>query len=357
MQLIIGIIAFILMLSVIVIIHEWGHFMVARHYGVYCHEFSIGMGPALYQKKGKETTFSIRAIPFGGYVMMAGEEDGSQDEQEDDWLKNVPDDRRLNHKPWPQQICIMLAGIFMNLVLAWVIFVGVAMARGYVVEPAKPVVYKIQENSPAQQAGLQKDDRILKATSGTESIKPETQYDLLEWMQYHHDTIILTVRRDQSTFETQIKPQYDKENSIYTIGYQAIAYAKNIQWYEAFGVGTQDFAESSTAIFQSLNMLIHGQGYENLSGPVGIFSVTSRTTQMGVLAYLSLFAMISLNIGIFNAIPIPALDGGRVLITLIEAIFRRKVNQQVVEKIIMVSFALLMMLFVFATYNDIVRII
>lgn len=89
MDFIIGIIAFVVMLSVIVILHELGHFLVAKHFGVYCKEFSIGMGPCLYQKQGKETAFSIRAIPFGGYVMMAGEEDGSQSE-EDSWLKDVP---------------------------------------------------------------------------------------------------------------------------------------------------------------------------------------------------------------------------------------------------------------------------
>ena len=94
----IGLLAFLFMLSFIVIIHELGHFLVARHFGIHCHEFSIGMGPCIYQRQGKQTIFSIRAIPFGGYVMMAGEQDGSQDEEEDDWLKNVKEEEKLNHK-------------------------------------------------------------------------------------------------------------------------------------------------------------------------------------------------------------------------------------------------------------------
>ena len=216
MHFLIGLIAFVFMLSVIVIIHELGHFLVARHYGVYCREFSIGMGPALYQHQGKETIFSIRAIPFGGYVMMAGEDDNTEADEED-WLNEVPASKRLNNKPCHQQIAVMLAGIVMNVLLAWVLFIGLAMAKGYVVEDAKPIVYKVEENSVAQKAGLQKDDRIVEARCGKESIRPETQYDLLEWIQYNHDTIELTVKRDNQTINVNLKPIYDKENSVYLI--------------------------------------------------------------------------------------------------------------------------------------------
>lgn len=155
MHFLIGLIAFVFMLSVIVIIHELGHFLVARHYGVYCREFSIGMGPALYQHQGKETIFSIRAIPFGGYVMMAGEDDNTEADEED-WLNEVPASKRLNNKPCHQQIAVMLAGIVMNVLLAWVLFIGLAMAKGYVVEDAKPIVYKVEENSVAQKSWLTK---------------------------------------------------------------------------------------------------------------------------------------------------------------------------------------------------------
>ena len=257
MDFIIGILAFIIMLSVIVILHELGHFLVARHFGVYCKEFSIGMGPALYQHKGKETTFSIRAIPFGGYVMMAGEEDGSQSD-EDDWLKNVPENRRLNKISKWKQVCVMMAGIVMNILLAWVIYMGVAVSQGYVVEEAKPVVYVVQENSVAQKAGLQKDDRILKVKSQDGStLKPKTQYEVLEYIQYHHDTLTLTVKRKESTFTTMLKPSYDKEMEGYTIGYKAIALAKKIPWYQSLWVGTQNTWDSATTIFRSLNIVFY----------------------------------------------------------------------------------------------------
>ena len=178
MDFIIGIIAFVVMLSVIVILHELGHFLVAKHFGVYCKEFSIGMGPSLYQKQGKETAFSIRAIPFGGYVMMAGEEDGSQSE-EDSWLKDVPENRRLNGIEKWKQVCIMIAGIVMNILLAWIIYMGVALAQGYVVEDAKPVVYAVEEDSVAQKAGLEK-----KITSLKFKVKMETVFSLKHNMKF-----------------------------------------------------------------------------------------------------------------------------------------------------------------------------
>ncbi|MBB5183912.1 RIP metalloprotease RseP [Catenisphaera adipataccumulans] len=356
MDTLIGIIAFIFMLSVIIIVHELGHFLVARHFGVYCHEFSIGMGPLLYQKKGKETNFSIRAVPLGGYVMMAGEEDGSQDEEEDDWLKNVPEHRRLNNLEWWKQILVMLAGIFVNVVLAWVIFIGVAINRGYVVEPAQPVVYQFTENSAVKEAGLKKGDRIIKLSADGETEKPKTNSDVAEFVQYHHKEVTLTVKRDKKTFEVTVKPTYDKETSGYYLGYQAVAYARYTSAWECFLAGNSDFAESATAIFKAFGMLIQGEGLNQLSGPVGIYQVTSKSAQMGLRTYLSLFAMISLNIGIFNAFPLPALDGGRVLIVLLERIFRRKINPKIVETVIVVSFVLLMMLMVYATYNDILRL-
>lgn len=356
MDFVIGVIAFIVMLSVIVILHELGHFLVARHFGVYCKEFSIGMGPTLYQKQGKETIFSIRAIPFGGYVMMAGEEDGSQNE-EDGWLRQVPNERRLNNLARWKQVLVMLAGIFMNIVLAWVIYMGVAFSQGYVVEDAKPIVYEVLENSEAESIGLQKNDVIKKivASDGT-ILKPSTQMDVLEFIQYHHDTLVLTIKRGNEKITLEATPKYDKDMQGYTFGYKAIAYAKKIPWYQSLWEGTKNTMDSATTIFKSLNMLFHGQGLDNLSGPVGILNVTSKSVQYGWSTYFSLFAMISLNIGIFNAIPLPALDGGRVLILLIEKLLNRKVSTAIVEKIIMASFVLLILLFIYATYNDVVRL-
>ncbi len=356
MQMIIGLIAFFFMLSAIVVIHELGHFLVAKHFGVYCHEFSIGMGPVLYQHQGKETMFSIRAIPFGGYVMMAGEEDGSQ-EEDTEWLQNVPSEKRLNHKKTWQQICVMVAGVCMNIILAWALFVGLAMAKGYEILPSQPIVAQMEENGFMSQAGLQVGDEILEIQASKESLEPKTNDEVVEFIQYHHDDVTLKVQRENDI--QMIGPvtfPYNEELGGYLPGYKVQGNFRYTKWYEAFRIGSQELVANTTMIFRSLANLFSGVGLENLSGPVGIYQVTAKTAQMGFDAYLSLFAMISLNIGIFNLIPIPALDGGRILILGFERLFRRKINTKLVEKIITVSFILLIGLFIFATYNDIVRL-
>ena len=141
------------------------------------------------------------------------------------------------------------------------------------------------------------------------------------------------------------------------MGYIVAAYLEPIPWYMSFVEGTKDLWDSTVEIYQSLGLLLSGQALDQLSGPVGILNDTARTAEMGLNAYLSLVGLISVNVGIFNLIPIPALDGGRVLVLLIEKILRRKINTALVENVIMISFVLLLGLMIFATYNDILRLV
>jgi regulator of sigma E protease len=288
--------------------------------------------------------------------MMAGDEaDGDQGEEQD-WLKDVPQERRLNNKKTWQQICVMGAGVTMNFILAAFIFIGLSLAKGYIVEEAKPIVYEITEGSAADFAGLQVDDQILSATIDGNTIEPQTQYDLYEFIQYYHGEGTFTVLRDGQEIELTMTPDYDAENQVYVLGYTAIAYAKKANFFELVKAGWDDMIDTGLIIFRSFGMLLKGKGFENMSGPVGIMQVTTKTAAMGLSSYLSLFAMICLNIGIFNLLPIPALDGGRIVILAIERLFNRKINQKFVENIIMASFLLLFGLMIFATYNDILRL-
>lgn len=352
-----GLLGFLVMLNLIVIIHEFGHFLAARMFGVHAHEFSIGMGPALYQHQGKETIFSVRALPIGGYVMMAGEEDGSQSEEDDEsWLAQVPPEQRLNNKPKWQQIVIMGAGVFMNLVLAVVLFITAAAARGYVVDPAKPVLYEVMEDSPAASAGLQAGDTIVRAEAADGSmVEPETQDELSEFIQFNHDLLQLTVERDGKTLQTEITPAYSEDAQGYLLGYTVENQYHDISFGEAIAQGFQQTGEAATMIFRSLGMLVHGKGVESLSGPIGIYKITDQVISYGWISYLSLIALISVNIGIFNLLPLPALDGGRILILLLESLFRRKIPTRIVEGIIMASFVVLFGIMIFATWNDIAR--
>ncbi len=363
MNYLIGILAFILMLGVIIVIHEAGHFMAARAFGVHCHEFSFGMGPLLWQKQGKHTLFSIRAFPIGGYVSMAGETDDDpsddEDESEDDeenWMKNVPDDQKLNHKPVWQQMIVMVAGVVMNFLLAFGLLAVVISGQGKVTDDAEPVVYEVIEGTPAQRAGLMTGDRILKITAEDGSfVEPKTQNDVSEFLIYNHGESEYLIEREGEQIAAKIEPRLDEETNTYMIGFTSQRIVRPVGFFESFKEAWLRLCDWTGTIFRSIGMLLQGKGLEGLSGPVGIYQVTHQVVSYGWLPYLSLCAMISLNIGIFNLLPIPALDGGRVLILLLEKIFRRKIPVRIVEGVILASFLLLFGLMIFSTYNDIAR--
>lgn len=400
----IGLLAFVLMLGVIIVIHELGHFLAARAFGVHCHEFSIGMGPAIYQRKGKNTIFSIRAIPLGGYVSIAGEngvegDDDSQSEdalaasnadnsvekekidrdleeiaefnvdnielipekeeeedEEEDWLSAVPENERLNNKPAWQQVIVLVAGVVMNFILALGLMTTVFAVRGYVNLPAEPVVADVYENSPAAKADLKPGDRIVRieAQDGTIAT-PKTLMDVSEFLIYNHGESLFTIGRDGEEIEVYMTPDYIEESGAYQIGFVAHSPVKKINVLEAVKYGWNDLWDNTALVFRSLGNLVQGKGVESLSGPVGIYKMTDQIVSYGWMPYLSLSALISLNIGIFNLLPVPALDGGRILILLFEKITRRKMSQRVIEYIILGSYVLLFGLLIFSTYNDIVR--
>lgn len=361
MNFFIGLLAFFFMLGVIIMIHEAGHFMAARAFGVYCHEFSFGFGPVLWQKQGKNTLFSIRAFPIGGYVSMAGETDypeesSENDEESDFWLSKVPENEKLNHKPIWQQIIVMIAGVAMNFLLALVLMVGIIQAQGAVSVPAEPIIYEVLDNTPAAKAGLASGDRILKiiASDGT-TLEPTTQNELSQFIQFNSGQSTLEILRGDETFTTTIQPELDEESQSYLMGYTTQNQVRKVNFFEAIQEGIKRLKDTVVLVFESFGQLFKGKGVESLSGPVGIYKVTDRVVSYGLLPYLSLCAMISLNIGIFNLLPIPALDGGRVLILLLEGLFKRKVPVKIVEGIILVSFVALFGLMIFSTYNDIVR--
>lgn len=340
---------FILILSVIIVVHEIGHLITAKYFHVYCEEFSIGMGPAIYKKKFKETTFAIRALPLGGFVAMAGEE-GIDDE-------SIPFERTIKGIAWWKQIIVMAAGAFMNVMLAWVIFILVTMAQGRVVVPAEPVVQGFTEISAAQEAGFETGDRILSITSGGETTTPDTFDDVMEHISYFpEEEATFQIQRGTQTLEIKLTPKYNEEEKRYLAGFSTQQQIKEITMLEGVKYGTEKMIDGSTSIIRALGKLVKGIGLENLSGPVGIYQITEQTTQSGLLPALSLLALLSLNIGIFNLIPLPVLDGGRILITLIEKIIGRKLGERVESIIMMAGVVLLIGLMVFATWQDIVRL-
>lgn len=343
-------IAFVLILSVIVFVHELGHFIAAKRFGVYCGEFSIGMGPVLFKIQGKETQYSIRALPIGGFVSMAGEADDTKKDVE------VPFERTINGiKAW-QKIVVMLAGIFMNVILAWALFIGLNMYQGSVSVPADPVFYTVEKGSVADVAGFQDGDRVLSITEEDGKVLvPESFDEMRELINLSPQTFVFEIQRGDTQLSLDITPEAD-ENGVYRIGVTQLAKREKIAWYEAFKYGTEDMVDNSTLIFKSLGKLVQGENLKQLSGPVGIFKITGTAVDAGWITILHLLALLSLNIGIFNAIPIPILDGGRVVITLIEKAMGREINEKILNFSMYAGAFLMIGLMVFATFNDVLKL-
>lgn len=347
------IIYFILILSVIIIIHELGHLIAAKHFGVYCKEFSIGMGPMIYQKQINETAWSIRALPIGGYVAMAGEtlEDDGEDEED------IPFERTINGiKPW-KQIVVMAAGAIMNILLAWVIFIGITAYQGQVAIPGSPIITSFSENSPAEKAGFQVNDEIIKVQNGTHSETVDEFDDVVEFINYFQGETTFTVLRDGKEVQIKMTPVLDESENIYKMGVYHDNYdVKKINLLEAIPYGTQKMIDSVATILDSLGKLVQGIGLKNLSGPVGIFKMTDQITQTGLLTTLAFLGLLSVNVGIFNLLPIPILDGGRIFITLIEMLIGRKLSERVQNVIMTIGLVAIVALMLFATWNDITRL-
>lgn len=343
-----SIIYFILILSALIIVHELGHLITAKRFGVYCSEFSIGMGPAIYKHQFKETAFAIRLLPIGGFVAMAGEE-GVDDEA-------IPFERTIKGiKVW-KQVVVMAAGAVMNILLAWIIFIGITMYQGAVALPPEPVINGTTAGSPAEIAGFQANDRIIEVSSHDITFVPENMNEITEHIQYYPEATKFKVQRGEEIIELTLTPTYLKDDNRYFIGIEYSRNIKQIGVMEAFSYGTQQLLESSTSIFRALGKLLQGVGLNNLSGPVGIYKITADTIQYGWISILSLIALLSVNLGIMNLLPLPVLDGGRIFITMMEKISGRKLGEKAEYIITMAGVMLLVGIMVFATWQDIMRL-
>lgn len=351
-----NIIYFLILLSLIIIIHELGHFAAAKMFGVWCYEFSFGMGPCLWKHKGKETQFSIRALPIGGYVAMAGELDGDAAYPE----VTVPDERRLtNKKPW-QKIIIMLAGVFNNFVLAFLIFSFVLLGSGTFTESPKAVADQIVEGSPAEKAGFQAGDIIKKIVKEDgSSVSPSNYLDMQAFSSDYSGTETYTVERNGEELTIVVTPEYNSDTGTYMIGISAPeAETVDVNLLNCWKYGAYEMKLVTKLMFTALGALFfHGSGLNQMSGPVGIYQAAGTYAAMGVSAFMFLVAELSLNVGIFNLLPLPVLDGGQVIVTIIEWIAGRPLNTKVKTGIMIACWAVLIGFMIFVTWNDIAKLI
>lgn len=341
------IIYFILVLGITVLIHEFGHFIFAKKVGVYVYEFSIGMGPQIFKfkRKNDDTIYSIRLLPIGGFVSMAGE-----DLEVD---TKIPKDKQLCNKSWTQRFLVLFAGIAFNFLLAIIILFTIGMING--VPKNQLEIKEIGKEYAIADTNIQIGDVITELNG--KDINSYEQLSL-ELAVNNGKTINLTVEQNgkENTYSVEpTKVETDGETS-YVYGFSL----SNDKEHGIFKSIKYAFVKTGNLVDQMFNIikyLVVGKlSLNNLSGPVGIFQVVDQAKTAGFINVIYLIAYLCINVGFINFIPFPAFDGGRILFLIIEKIKGSKVNPKIENVIHTVGFALLMILMVFVTYNDIVRI-
>lgn len=352
METIINIILFIFILGVLVLVHELGHFLTAKKSGVFIHEFSIGMGPLIKTFKGKDgINYSIRALPIGGYVQMAGEI------YEDDDTNEIPKEQFMCNRPWYQRLIILVAGVFNNFVLAIILLFFIALIWG--APSLKPVISGVEEGLPVAEAGIVSGDVITEVNGS--KVKTWDKAQLLLLLKSKDDTYSITVKHENGNYDTyDVKPKIEEDeegNESRVFGIQIKSEVEK-GFVPALKYGFQKFGSLMEQMWLTLsNLFTGGLSINNLSGPVGIYTVVGETRKSGIPNVIFLIAYLSINLGIMNILPIPALDGGHVLFLIIELITRKKVNQKVESITTTIFFVLLLLLMLYITIHDIITLI
>ena len=342
----------ILLLGILIMVHEFGHFAVARLCGIAVKEFSLGFGPVIWQHKSKksDTTFSIRPIPMGGYCMFYGDTD-------DDPNGSTKDDpRNYNKAPVWKRMLSVLAGPGMNFVLAFV--VSIALMGVYGAVATTPVVQEVEAGMPAAEAGLQAGDIFVRVNQ-TE-VENGTVQDVSNAIGADASSapVEITVLRDGQEQTFTVTPQYDSELERYRVGVTIAQGYKKMPASSILPSAWSLCKQASVAIVESLGKLFTtGEGLNDAAGPVGVVSLVAQQTQQGGLEiYLYLLVIISINLGLMNLIPIPGLDGSRLIFMLIEAIRRKPVNQKIEAGVHLCGYVLLFGIMIFFTFKDVLRL-
>lgn len=349
MTIIINILLFILILGIIVFIHELGHFTWAKITKVYVYEFAIGMGPKIFSYKGKETTYSLRAIPIGGYCSLAGENTEYDDEAK------IPKKRRLQNKKIWERFLIMFFGAGNNFISAFLILFFIALVWG--ASTMDPIITKVDKTSPAYEEGIKPGDKILKINK--EKVKSSDDASLLLAIsspKEKNEIIIKT--KSGEVKEVKIKPKKvkikDKERYIYGI---QMTQKKEYGIVPSFNYMIKKGTSLFRQMYLTLKYLILGDiSLSQLSGPVGIYSIVGEQRTAGLASILFLVAYLSINVGFINLMPLPAFDGGHILFILIELVRGKPVSPKFETTVHTIGIILLMLLMVIVTINDIIKL-
>ena len=335
----------IALLGVLVVVHEFGHFIVGSLTGMTVLEFSVGMGPKIFGRRRGETDYSLRAIPFGGYCRFLGEDENSDDP------------RAMNRQSVWRRFLTIFAGAGMNFVFAFVACVVLLMGY-FTAGAASPTAQTVYEDMPAAQAGMQSGDVIVEANGEQIEYSADGAERLREIIAAAptDEPIELVVERDGERVELSITPQVDETGQTGMIGivFPGRTYTLGEALVQAPKMMV-DFVEMMLGWIRDL--VFTGQGASDVTGPVGIVSIVSEVAREGFYTVLYVLFVISLNLGLVNLLPLPALDGGRLVFLLVEAVRGKPVPPEKEGMVHGIGLLLLLGLIVVITYQDIVRLI
>ncbi len=343
----------LLVLSALIFFHELGHYFAARFMGVFVEVFSIGFGKKLFSFHKWGTQWSISAIPLGGYVKMKGQDDT-------DPTKISLDADSYNVKTPLQKIFILLAGPLANFVLAFVLYFIIALGGPSVLSP---VIGTVAQDSPAQIAGVQTNDTI----KSINAVEISTWKEMAEMIEKSEGALNLQIIRNGMIESLTLTPKLTQSTNLYNetiqrkmigIGSAGVSHTLDLNLFETFAYASEQTVFASTLIFTSLQKLLLGDvPAKELGGVISIVKLTSDATDAGWMSVLFFAALISVNLGVLNLLPIPALDGGHIMFNLYELLSRRTPSEAVVIKLTIAGWVLLFSLMGLGLYNDINRLI
>ncbi len=328
------VIAAIFVFLMVILFHEFGHFIIAKMVGIKVNEFSIGMGPKILQKTKGETKYTIRILPIGGYVSMEGEDESSDDP------------RSFNNVSPLSRIAVVAAGAIMNFILAIIVFSIVSYSVGM----PSTTVYKTLKGSPAEEIGILSGDQIISINGKEINSWDEISEEISKSNPEEYMNIVLL--RDGEAIKYTLKPEINEENRV-IIGIQP-EFEKS--FLLAIKGGFQKTGYVLKLMFEFIKMAFRGKvSTQDLSGPVGVIYTIGKTAKYGIVELLYLLGFISVNLGFFNLLPIPALDGSRIVFLVIEMVRGKPIDPEKEGFIHFIGFVLLIALMIVVTYSDIIR--
>jgi regulator of sigma E protease len=354
--------AAIIFLGVLIFIHELGHFLCAKLVGVKVERFSIGLGPSLWSRKFGETEYILAAIPFGGYVKMLGEntslEDVGQEEVEPPSEEDLK--RAFDRQPVWKRTSIIVMGPLFNIVLAFVIF-SVLFALSGEYRYSLTRITDVQEGSPAERAGIRSGDRVMSVDG--DGVDTWTEMAIALQLAGKRP-IALSIDRGGELMEITVEPEVMIVNTPFADNQEKLVIGvstseiltEEIGLIKALSLGLEETVTQGTLVFKVMGSLVKQLiPAKSIGGPIAIFQMAGKTARQGPVEYLAMMAIISVNLGMLNLLPIPVLDGGHLVFMGIEAVRRRPLSEKVIMNAQRVGVALLLTLMLFVTYNDIIR--